>query len=300
MNKDQESKLDMYNAVLNYCNANSVIVATVPAFQSAIKDFQNITDQVYATAQLQTSVITGIATDKTQMRKALCQQAADLAAAVFAYAVSADNNELKAQVSFPISILVRIKAGAIAATCSNISGAATANLAALNTYGITAASLADFNTAIDNYVAKIAMPRNAVSQRAHYNSLLKDLFKQGNAILKNEADKVVNQFKTTYPEFYAVYKNNRIIVDPGSSPTQITGTVTDSATSLPVEGSTAEIAGEAITATTDASGVFLLKTTTPGIVSVKISKAGYTDKTITGITVKLGKTTTADVQLKAV
>lgn len=299
MNKIKEARLNMYDAVITYCSNNTPIVNTVSAFQTALTDFQATVDNIYSTAQLEVDVITGITADKAQLRETLCQQAADLGSVVFAFASSSDNNELKQKANFTVSDLRRLKDGLLSLTCTNIRDAAKANLPALATFDITPATLNDFSTVIDNYDNKISSPRVAVSQRSAYSKTLTNLFKQADSILKSQMDKVAVRFKAANEEFYNAYKNNRIIIDPGSSNTQIAGVINSAGDNLPMQGATVQVVGTSITDTTDADGNYTLKSVPIGTQSVKIAKPGFADTILDNILVKLGKTSTVNKSIEA-
>ncbi len=190
MNKVNDSRLAMYDAVIAYCNNNTDAVATVPAFQNALTDFQTLVEQIHDTVKLQSNVITGVTAERQQLRIALCQQAADLAAIVSAFAISTNDLELKDQVAFSFRELRRLTAEMLVPRCSNMYDAINANIKALKTYGITTDSLTDFQTAMDDYEAVVSSPRNAVSQRVAHSNALTVLFKQANGILRTQMDKV--------------------------------------------------------------------------------------------------------------
>ncbi len=107
------------------------------------------------------------------------------------------------------------------------------------------------------------------------------------------------QFKKTHPEFYAAYKGTRTIVNNGSTTTQIKGIVTNQAADNRVAGAVIELVGEPFTATAGTDGVFVLKTFKAGVFSLKVSKEGYRNITIENVVVKLGQSTSVDVQLEA-
>ena len=216
MNKQNESKLNMYDAVIAYCNNNSDTVATLPAFQTAFSAFETTVGEIHNTVQLEAGIISGIAADKNQLRIALCQQASDLCAVIFAFASSTNNNEIKEQVNYSFSELKRITAEMLVPVCSNIYDVLNANIKALKAYGITADNLSDFQTAMDSYEEKISSPRNAVSQRAAYGATLRNLFKQANGTLRDQLDKMAVQFKTSAEDFFIAYKRNRAIIRPGA------------------------------------------------------------------------------------
>jgi hypothetical protein len=216
MTKTNLSRLNMYNAVIAYCNSNSTTVATVPSFQTALTALVTIVNQIHDTLQMQDNVITGITTDKRAMRAALCKQASNLGGVITAFATTTNNNELKEQVNFPVSELNRLKDEVLIARCSNIYDALNANVSALANSGVTAATVTAFETAIDAYNAKIATPRNAVSLRSAHAKSLTELFREANGILKMQMDKLAIQFIPTAGSFYTAYKNNRAIVGPGA------------------------------------------------------------------------------------
>ncbi len=299
MTSRQEAKLNMYNAVVTHCESNSAIVASVPAFQTAFNNFQDVYSSILETAQLEAQVIAGIAMDKSSLRKELAQQGADIAAAVYAFATAANNNTLKEQVNFSVSDLIHQKDELLGPVCTNISTAANDNIAGLAGYGITAAVLTDFNTLIGNYMLAVSAPRNAVTLRSSYSDGLKDLFKQGDDILKNQMDKIVNQFKNTEPLFYATYKNNRIILDAGTSTTEAEGIITQSGTETTISGVLVQVVGQSYNTTSNGSGEYILKIQVPGTYSIKFTKSGFADKTIDNVEITLGQSTSLDVQLDA-
>ena len=299
MDSKQESKLNMYNAVITHCAANPAIIATVPAFQTALTNFQNVFGNIIETAQLEAQVIKGIAMDKSQYKTDLVQKASEIAAAVYAYAVTQNNNTLKEQVHFSVSDLLRMKDEILGPTCLNISNAANDNVASLAGYGITAAVITDFNDMISTYMGVVSNPRNAVTQRATYSASLKDYFKEGDDILKNQMDKIALQFKAANLEFYTTYKNNRIILDAGTSATEAEGIITQSGTETTISGVSVQVVGQSYNAASNGSGEYKLKIPVPGTYSIQFSKPGFANKTIDNVEITLGQSTSLDVQLDA-
>jgi len=123
---------------------------------------------------------------------------------------------------------------------------------------------------------------------------------QANNILKTQLDRTVGQFRTSNEDFYNTYQNNRIIVDPGTSATQIAGTITSTVNNQPVSGATVQLVGNGISNITDAEGNYILKSVAIGTQSIKISKAGFSDDVIDNISVKLGKTVSVDAEINPV
>jgi hypothetical protein len=297
MDRKQEARLNMFDAVTSFCTTNATSVASVAAFQTAFTSFQTVVAQIHDTAQMEAAIISGIAADKSQLRLALCEQAISLSAALYAFASAANNNQLKNQASVSPTEFKRFNDERLVPTCANVYDALNANIAGLAPYGITAAMVTNFQNAMDVYQAKIASPRNAVSMRSAHLATLDTLFKLANAILKDQMDKMALQVKTTDGAFYVAYKSNRSIVDPGSSATQITGTITNSVTQSPLRGATVEVVGQLLTTVTDENGFYVLRSVRLGNNSVKVAIAGYEDKQEDDLRVKLGQTTNADIAM---
>jgi ABC-type uncharacterized transport system auxiliary subunit len=56
---------------------------------------------------------------------------------------------------------------------------------------------------------------------------LRELFKQTDAILREQMDRLVVTFKATHPDFVKTYESTRIIVDPPKKSVQFKEIVTD-------------------------------------------------------------------------
>ena len=297
MNKIQNAKLDMYKAVISFCNQNQEVLASVPALQVSYNSFTDIVESITTVAHQKADVISGIREDKSQFRKSLVERVADVAAKVYAYAVSAANNELKEKVNFTTSDLLRLRDEELPGVCTNIVMAINSNLTLLAAYNVTVDTLKELNALLDQYTSMISRPRNAVSQRSAHVSTLKELFKSADAILKGQMDKTIKEFRLVNPVFYKPYKNNRIIIDPPVTPTQIRGAIVNSSNNEPVSGVTIAVLENQTIANTGEEGKFIIKPLAPGTYSIKVSKEGFQTKTITDLLVKLGQVKIIDLEL---
>src|SRR6266481_4817033 len=102
------------------------------------------------------------------------------------------------------------------------------------------------------------------------------------APVKSRMDKIVVAFKAANPDFVDQYFANRIIVDPSTSATRLTGTVTAAATGLPVAGADIEAVsnnkfGPKTTgsATSDAKGKYAIKPLPPVTYNVTVTVPGF-------------------------
>ncbi len=283
-----ESKLGMYRATQTYCDNNMPIVITVAAFATAFTAFKANVSAIIASAQQEEQVTKGIATDKKVSKKTLAQFGADVAAPIFAYASSINDNTLKEQVNFSFSDLLAAKDELLPVRCQNIHDAGVAHLLALADFGITAPLLASLQTTIIAYKLKVPTPRNAAADKKTIRLNQKNLFAATDLLLKEQMDKTLSGFKATNPDFVNTYKANRVIIDPGKVTTELTGTVTDAADNTPIKDATVLIVETGISVITNPQGIYQIKPVVPAIYTVKISRVGFEDSVQTNIKVKLG------------
>lgn len=297
MNAKQEAKLNMFRATQKHCNDNPAIVSQIKAFQTAAGVLNTTIAGIIATAQQEDLVTKGITVNKTEAKKTLCRLAADIAAAITAYAVATKNNKLSEEVNFTHSDLIRTKDDQLPPRCKNIYDAAKANEAALADYGISSTTAGTLLTAISNYQAKVPDPRNAAAQKATIRTNLKNLVKEANQILKLQMDKTVLGFKTSYPDFVSTYKASRIIIDPRQSATTLKGVIVNSMDKSPVSGAAIIVVETAGKTTSNEKGSYEIKPIPAGIYTINVSASKFKDKTQKEVTVKQGQNNTIDFLL---
>jgi Carboxypeptidase regulatory-like domain len=297
MNATQEAKLNMYRATQKHCNDNPTIIASVPAFKTAIDNLNTIIASIIATAQQQDVITKGIAIDKAQSKKTLCQLAADIAAPIIAFAAANSNNQLLKEVSFTNSDLIRTKDDLLAPRCQNILDAAQANLAALGAYGISAASVATLQSTIKNYQIIVPNPRNAAAQKATINTNLKNLFKEADNILKLQLDKTIVSLKATQPNFVSTYKSNRIILDPSKTTTALKGTIQSSADKSFIAGATILVVETETKVVSNNLGEYEIKPVSIGQYTITVSAPKYNNTTVKEVSIKQGQSNKLDIVL---
>ena len=82
---------------------------------------------------------------------------------------------------------------------------------------------------IGDWSAKSQLPRVAISEKKTATASIPTLFKQADSILTKRIDKLMENFVTSDPEFYATYHNARKIVNAGhgsgGNPIVLTGDI---------------------------------------------------------------------------
>jgi hypothetical protein len=215
MTAKQENKLSMFLAVKAVCDRNTATIQTLPAFADGYTEFTTRVANIQTLAQNQSVDATGLAADKQQLRKDMATAAAVIALAVNAYAKKVKNNDLAAQSAVTASDMTGGRDTAAADTARNVHAAATANLANLAPYGVTAAKLTDLKAKIDAYAASLSKPRDAVASGSTATKQMGDEFDAADAALNDQMDALVPQFVASNAKFVEDYSNARIIVDSG-------------------------------------------------------------------------------------
>ena len=286
----QEAKLNMYQVVQSLCDANTPIVETNKAFANALIEFKAKIAQIDVGTGLTSLVLTGIAADKSVSKQDLSVIATQIAGLIFAFAAKTGNNTLKQAVNFSTTDISKLKDGEIAPQCQNIHDSGVANLANLADYGVTTAKLDDLQTAINSYTGHVAKPRTAITERATTKANIKQYFKQADAILTEQMDKLVENFKADNPDFVSTYRNARIIIDPAKTTTKITGTAT---------GTNGQATGFTQSTTTNEAGKYTLIPVPPGDYTITVKAAGFVDFTQTAVKATMGTNNHLNVRMEA-
>ena len=297
MNARQEAKLTMYRATEKHGDDNSTIIAAVPAFQTAFTNFKAKIAAIINTAQLKDTPLTGMVVDKSSFKQTLCEMTANIAGVIFAFASATNNQTLKQEVNFTLYKLLKTRDEQLAPRCQGIHARAIENKDALEDYGITNTKLTALQTAINNYAAETPKPRTALSQRKTLTANLRQLFKDTDAILTEQMDKLVSNFKAANPDFVTAYFSNRQIIDPATTTTQLKGIVTNKSDGTAINQAEITVIEAAKTAKANSLGNYSIKPIAAGKYTIRVSKAGFNDFEVFDFDVKLGDITTLNVEL---
>ncbi len=297
MNKHLESKLSMYNAVLQHCEQHPDITASVPAFKTSVQTFKTVVTAIAGNLQEHVRMIKGVTLDKQALRKVLVQRVAALAANVYAYAVDSENLTLQEEVRRSPSGLERLREDLLAPHCKNVLAVAELHKVKLADYGVTSEILTEVKDLIDGYMGLLPAPRNAISDRSGVNKTLETLFARAGKILTGRMDKLVINFKKENSTFYNAYKSNRKIVNSNTSRTQLKGKITTANGKAPLRYANIRLLGTDFMTQSSRTGSFVLKGVAPGLYDVAVSKPGHEEQVLHEVALNLGKATLVTVDL---
>ncbi len=206
MTNNQESRLSMAMAESAYLAANSTITANLPNFATYFTPIQSGITQFKLSVNNKSLIKPVLQLTKINSGQHLIAQAIDVERRVVAYATNVNNAVLLAETSYTESDLKKSPDTVLKDRCQVIYDSANTNVAALATYGVTAAILTTLQTAITNFNAAIPKPRIGIADKKQATDQLVTLF---DTLDTNFAkiDMLVEMVKVSQANFYNEYKN---------------------------------------------------------------------------------------------
>jgi hypothetical protein len=306
MTNQEESRLSMYLTLKDFQASYTAITNPLPNYSANSTIFLNTIPQIQAFSQLQKTSKKGAAEGKNQLKESLIVTTADYFRKLAAFAKFTNNVTLAEEVKIPESKLRQVADTAVKDYAQIAYDRGQTNLAALASYGITAATQTTLSAAA--YNASIGKPGVSRTESGKTTKQLKALFKTADTALAN-MDAAVEIVRLTQVDFYNAYQKARKIIYTGIGSLAVKALVTDATTGEPLKGVTVSFSLDGVGAKAKAAnakpdlvkktaekGRFNIKTLPAGIYSVTIKKNGYADQIIT-VAVSDGEMSELNVQL---
>jgi hypothetical protein len=148
-------------------------------------------------------------------------------------------------------------------------------------FGITSEKLSELDALITILASDLVDTHNNLSDRRTERTDLKAKIRICNKIIKEQIDAFVSFSQKEFPDFYTDYTEVRGTTSRSKRGTvadvvcEISGTVTDKATGLPVENAIINIIGLDMACTTDADGYYLIEDLVEGNYSLTCQAQNY-------------------------
>lgn len=208
MHDYQKAKQNSYLLMVKVSKLHPEIMGLSPTFRAGILRLEALTIQIQDRDAEQSTNITGVTKDKNSLMSVLIHSLLSMAGAVYSYAVSQNDEALRARVNFKkwdvdhmsqtdlkkAASIVLIEAQKIAPEV-------------LAGEGITASELSGFNTSFTKFNTASYLPRKTMIERSACTQQLIELFAEASSLKKNTLDRLAIQFKRKSPEFYLKYKS---------------------------------------------------------------------------------------------
>jgi hypothetical protein len=296
MNTKQENSTSMFAATDKILNDNAAIYAALVPFNSCLTRFRAQRANINIYVATQAAKTKGVTADKAQAKADAIATGVSISSIIQAYATDNHNNTLFVNMNYPKSTLQRLADNILVNALQLIHDIATNNLAALTPYGIITLKLTAFQTLIGTFNTFIPQPRTTTNTKKTATADLAAAIKQGSKELKT-LDKLMENFKTSNPDFYKTYHNARQIVDLGSHTTKLTGTITDAATGAFIPNANIVDNPDNLRAQSDEKGKYKIEKVKAGTISVHADAPNYQPYDNPAVHIKPGKSNKLNITL---
>ncbi|MDR2680221.1 MAG: hypothetical protein LBC47_05360 [Tannerella sp.] len=214
MTDRQEAKLSTYQKVLNVCDEHKQKYAGIPAFVNAVTELKQQVMDIQSVRQQQTETVPkGTTKDKSSAIDRLAELSLKVANPVYVYAFETQNNSLLQKVNVNKSMFYNIHDRAALTLAKIIASEAKNRNEALREYGISETDITELDEAIVQFEGLIDSPSGVIGERKMHTENLRTLFVRADSIIYDKLDKLIRLFKTSSPDFFALYGNARNIVN---------------------------------------------------------------------------------------
>lgn len=217
MNIPQNNKLTMYELVLEIVNANAGIWKNTTVVSEAVSELAAVVPQIRKAGAIKATSVKGATQAKADKKMEMAKRAGKLSGLTSAYAVKNKNVTLQAALDYSYSELYQAKDNLAIDRCTAIHDQVKTVLTELKPYGIVAADLEALLAAITSFRALIGQKGQQQSGQKATTQSLENLFKQADALLKTQLDKLMLRYKDSHREFYDAYLASRLIRNMGGS-----------------------------------------------------------------------------------
>ena len=304
MKKDVSNRVNMINAVITYCDANTAATAAIMLFATVLAAVKAKMVLVNSYGQIADGTTTGVTLDTNALRKTMCDMALKCANATLAFANATDNHTLAALVNVSERKLKNLKKEEVDDVCEAIHDATSAHLADVMGYGLSAPDVADLQSAIGLYRTASQNPRQAIVTKSQAKKKVSELVKEiVDDLLVGQLDKMANTLKVSNADFVSGYKQSREVINLGSTFAKIRGTVLDGE-DVPLkqvrfvvtDPATSQVVAETLT---DNKGKYGVSKLPMGTFDLRWEKTGYGTVVETGVKVSAGKEINRKVVMEA-
>jgi hypothetical protein len=216
MNKQQENKLTMYEAVSAVLEKHASTVSSFASLATAKTDMTELLQKVKAKGRNKKEATAGKTKNKEQAREVLIEALLRVASPLYSFGRRTKNTEAAAIADVKESALQRLRDTDLAARATSIHGQASEHLGSLGNFGITVETLADLQAKIGGFSAALADREAGVAERIGATAALSDLFKEMDNLLRDELDRLVLLTRGSSDAFHREYFAARVVKDLGA------------------------------------------------------------------------------------
>ena len=299
MQKRQIDNYDMFLAVENHFDDNPLLWNTNVPITTTKTLLTTKIDGLATQVALQLVNPTGITDEKEKIRTSLEDQTLLISGNISGYSKIVGKSELYKRVFYTKTDIARFRDAEFIGICTTLAADATAELANLAPYGITAALLTTYNTTLAAFAAIMKNPIGAIAKRKEATEKIEDFIVEIADILDTRMDNLIGMLNVPQPSFVGIYKNLRAVNATGSNQLSLTITTLNSVSNDPIPNVNLELVGEGITRVSSERGYNTITNLVAGSHQIKAMHPNYKPKAET-FTVVTGETTELVLLLETV
>jgi len=215
MQRFEENKLVMFEAVEAVLSKNQTAVDTLPALAEAKEEFASLITQITDTEKKFGTVTVGKVAARDAVENDLIEALLALKGALASLARKSKNAELALLVKFTKSDLQRIGDTDLENKAATVLELIQTNKTALAAYNVDDTEIAEFTAALQAFKTATATKQTSFTGKSGARVSLSELFEAADEVLKVDLDNLLLRMKKGYPGFVNEYQAARVIKDLG-------------------------------------------------------------------------------------
>ena len=225
LNKHQENKLNADVRVWNLIDCNSDKFGNLTAILDANVRLKTIIDAIRSKSSQKINAMKGKTEAKHVETEKIVKQIKLVAGSLNSLAIKEADPVTKEKVRANKKELERMRPEALTEKANTVLSLGTARLADLTAQGTgtTAQTLTDLKTEIDSYTKAVAAQGSGANEQSMATASIPELFRQGDVIIDDELEGLMEHVEETYPDLYAEFEKAKQINDLGTRHNPSTG-----------------------------------------------------------------------------
>jgi len=215
MKRKIENRLNMYQSVMKVCNDHVSVWEGIPGFVDAFTAFKNTFDTAGLAAQKQASKTAGVSNEKYEKLSDLKDRILMVHGTLKIHGKQIGDTALIARNKITKSDLRNMSIQQMVVHLDILVEDILNFGSALGVYGVDEATLEAVLGVVNEAKSVMNSPRNAIIERKFQTKLLDQYVKEMDELLRFNLDMLVRVHKKSHPEFFEMYWNARLIIDPG-------------------------------------------------------------------------------------
>jgi len=297
MNKKQNDNLSMLHGVQNHFNVNTAIWSSNIPISDVKTALSAKLEQIAQAALMQSTDSTGATIDKARLRSDLEAKGFFVCSVLRAYANLNPGYQLYKRLQITKAGFVRFRENDLLVAIDDLDAAAAPIIEFLVPFGVTQSTLDELMAARAAFHNIMNRPDEITGNRKNATLLITQLLKEAVALLEGKMDHMMEIFRSTEPQFFNVYFNDRAIHHIGRRKMSLLITTIDADGSTPLAKAEIEVVGHGIKRISNKSGLNRVQNLKEGHYTLSVSHQDFASQMIP-ISIIHGETTKVMVSLR--